>query len=228
LGGGDGDLVLALRGPCGGAVEGARGNVGGEEGNGSKGEIAGGFDGRAEMLAIEALDGGAGGDGEGGIPFEEGGDAIGEQSEGSGDASNGIVDGGRAVERDNDVVDVVDDLGGVAAEEESGAEEGGADILRAEETAEAEKVGMHEGFAAGENDPLDAEAGDVGGVAFKVGGGDFLSGIGFPDVAHDAAAVAAAVRVEDQYGEGIENGIHILTGLPARLKWGPRTAAVAA
>src|SRR5277367_1791930 len=65
-------------------------------------------------------------------------------------------------------------------------------------------------------------------MPLQLSGADFLRGIGFPDVAHHAAAVAAVMRVQNQHGQRFENRIHVRTTLPASWKPGPRTASVRA
>jgi len=54
---------------------------------------------------------------------------------------------------------------------------------------------MHERLAAGEYHPLDAETLDIGEMPLEFGHADLFGPIGLPDVAHHAAAVAAAVGV---------------------------------
>jgi hypothetical protein len=149
----------------------------------------------------------------------DGVDAGGQEFEGAGHAADGVVDGGRAVERNDDIVCVGGDVCGVSCEQQATGQDGDSDAARAEHAAETEKVRVHEGFATGEDDPLNLEGRDVVEVAGEIACGKFGGVRDLPDVAHEAATIAAAVGLQDQDGKAVD---HVNTRLPARRRSGPR------
>ena len=163
------------------------------------------------MGAVHRLDGTAGGDRKIGAVRAYQADTLRDSIEGSGDAADFVVNLRRPIEGDDGVIDVLRDLGGETFEQQSGREQRDADAASVEIFAEIEKIRVHERLATREDDPLDVEIIEVGKFA-KVAGR-----VAFPDVAHNAPAVAAAGDVEDEDRE-----VHVETRFPARRISGPR------
>src|SRR5262245_38296236 len=127
------------------------------------------------------------------------------------DASNAIVNIRRPVERSDHFIHVLDDRARVFFKKETGAQYREADSQCPQPRAEAEEIGVHQRFAAGEDNPLDAERFDVGGVAVEVLDGNFLGVRRLPDVTHHTATVTAAVWVEYE-----DRQFHSINSRPAR------------
>src|SRR2546429_2576989 len=117
----------------------------------------------------------------------------------------------RAVQRHDDFIEMLHNCRGVLFEKEAGAQYRQLDSQRAQPRAQPEKIGVHERLAAREDDPAHSQRFDIGGVAVEIGHRDFARAGGLPDVAHHAAAVAAAVRIQDE-----NRDVHSSTRRPAR------------
>ncbi len=74
----------------------------------------------------------------------------------------------------------------------------------AKEVAEGGEIVVEQRFAAGENNLSDAKSFYRATVAFEILCAQLLVGFAFPDVAHDTAAVASTVGVEDEDGQARE------------------------
>ena len=127
------------------------------------------------------------------------------------ETANAVVYFRRSVERDNDFIEILHNRLGVLFEQKPGAQYRLPDAERPQARAQAEQIGMHQGLATGEDDPAHSERFDIGCVAVKIRHRDLLRAGGFPDVAHHAAAVAAAVRIEYE-----NRRFHASTRHPAR------------
>ncbi len=75
------------------------------------------------------------------------------------------------------------------------------------EVTEGREVAVQERLASGEDDLAHAEVAKRDAVAFEADSLKFGGGVALPDVAHDAAAVATAVDVEDENGERGDDGL---------------------
>lgn len=113
-------------------------------------------------------------------------------------APNGVVNLGRAVQGDDDVVEEHGDILGMFVQEKAGGEQGQMNLSFAKKVAESGEVVMHQGFATGQNDLTNSEAFKGCAVTLQILRAHLIVGFALPDVAHDTAAVAAAVNVEDQ------------------------------
>jgi len=90
-------------------------------------------------------------------------------------------------------------------EQQAGGKKRDMDVEAAEELADCLHVAVEKRLAAGENDVTNAEV--LHGLAMTFEGfrGELFAVGALPDVAHDAAAVAERVRVEDQDGQLCED-----------------------
>ena len=114
------------------------------------------------------------------------------------------MDPGGTIERNDHVIDRGSNLGRVAGEQQTRAENGSANAAPAEQARQLKQIGVHQRLSAREDHPLDAQPADVGQVALQFGRGDFPRFGGLPDVAHDAPAVAPAVWLENQDGQAFQ------------------------
>ena len=104
----------------------------------------------------------------------------------------------RAIQRHDHFIRAFDNARGIAFQQQAGAQDGGAYAAIAQQRRKAEQVRVHQRLSAREHHPFDAEAFDIRQVPFQFGGADLLRLGELPDVAHDAAAVAAIVRLQHQ------------------------------
>jgi hypothetical protein len=102
-----------------------------------------------------------------GNPFRDG-------FEGSRNAANRIVDGGRPVDRDNDLVDTSGDLRGFSVKKKASGEKRDSYVEIAEENAKRREIAMEKRFASRKNNLADTEADERFAMAFKVCDRQFL------------------------------------------------------
>src|ERR1051326_7752339 len=107
----------------------------------------------------------------------------------------------RTIEGHNHVVYVLCDRSSVLLQQQARAQYGCACAQLTDAPGEPEKIAVHERLAPGEDDPLDPEHLQFRRVAIQLFRADLLHGVRFPDVAHDAAAIATAVRTQNQNGQ---------------------------
>jgi hypothetical protein len=113
-------------------------------------------------------------------------------------AANAIVYVPAAIERDDHFVAIEDDFPYVTCEEETRAQERYSRRQLFKQSAKAPQIWMHQGLAAGQENLLNPQALEIFEERSELLHRNRLAvAIGFPDVAHDAAAVAAAVRHQD-------------------------------
>lgn len=179
-------------------VECRRVGVGGEEGNRVTAQRSSGGHGSSEMRTIQALYRGSRGYRKFRTQVPHATDSSRESLECAGHAANTVVNFGRAVQRDDDLVHVADDVACKAIQEKSRGQQGQADSALFQWGAKLEQIGMHQRFPAGEDNPFDAEAVDGLQLAREVAGIEMTGNGSLPDVAHNAAAIAAAEDIEDQ------------------------------
>jgi hypothetical protein len=150
------------------------------------------------MTAIHFLYGCTRSDGEVGTDFVQGADAFLQHAERAGDAPDLIVNLGWSVERNDYVIDIFADGTCVTGQKQTSGENTNPYSALSQNSAKAKEIGMHQRFTAGEYGPFDPQLFDTSHVAVQVFRGHFPSVSGFPDIAHHAAAVAAAVGTENQ------------------------------
>ncbi len=105
------------------------------------------------------------------------------------------------VETDDDVIANLGERGGVADEEEAGRKDGDPNTRVVKQCAEIPEMAVEQRLAAREHNPPDAELLPLPEPALHLGSRDLLASLVAPDVAHQAAAVAAAVGIEDEDGK---------------------------
>src|SRR5258708_7058478 len=86
---------------------------------------------------------------------------------------------------------------------------------------------MHQRLTAREDYPLDTQSLDVREVPLQFRGGDFLDVGELPDIAHHAAAVAGAGRLEHKNRKTLQPLVHSSIRFPASRKLRPRCLAAA-
>ena len=185
-------------------VERGRSEIDGQKGDGVELQTEGGSRGFAKMGMIGFLDRGTCGDRKAGTNSADCFDAGRDKVERTFDAADGVVDCRRAVERNDDVVERGSHFLRVLRKKQSRGQKRGANALRAEERAELRKLRVHEGLAAGEHDPANAKTTDGRKLTLEFNGGEGSCVASLPDVAHDAAAVAGAVCINHEDGQGAE------------------------
>ena len=116
-------------------------------------------------------------------------------------AANTVVNLCRPVEGDNDVVHQLGHGVGMLGENQAGGEKRGSNAQVAQLAGQSRQVRGHQGLAAGEDHPAHAQLTQASKVRLQVGGGDLTNLANPPDVAHHAAAVAAAMGKEHQDGQ---------------------------
>jgi hypothetical protein len=130
----------------------------------------------------------------------DGDDTLVDEIVGSAHASNGIVDLGRAVEGDDDVVEEGGDFFCTLMQEKTGSEQREMNLPIPKKVTESGEIVMHQGFPTGKNDLANTEDFEGCAVALQILRAHLVVGFALPYVAHNTAAIAAAVNVEDQDG----------------------------
>jgi hypothetical protein len=150
------------------------------------------------MTVVCLLDGRATGDREGGVVVTDGDNAFVYEIVGSAHAADGVVNLRRAIEGDDDVVEEGGDLFCTFVQEKTCGQEGEMNLSLAKEVAESGEIVVQQWFAACKNDLSNAKVFDRCTVMFEILGAHLVVGVALPDVAHDTAAVAATVGVQDE------------------------------
>jgi hypothetical protein len=145
------DFALPLARPYERAVEGFRGKVSGQEGDGVETERACGIDCLAKMTVVGFLDGCAASDWKGGVVVTDGDDAFVDEIVGSTYAADGVVNLRRAIEGDDDVVEENCDFFRALVQEKTCGQEGEMNLPVVKKVAESGEIVVKQGFAAGEN-----------------------------------------------------------------------------
>ena len=133
----------------------------------------------------------------GGEVLTDGEDTFAEEIVGSVHSANGVVNLWRAIERDDDVVEESSYFFCTFVEQETCSQECEANLPVTKKVAERGEVVMQQWFAACENNMLNAKSLQRIVMTFQILRAYLLAGFALPDVAHDAAAVASAVSVQD-------------------------------
>ena len=191
-------FTLFFAGPYERAVECLGGKVGGKKGDRVEAECSCGVDCFTQMAVVGFLDSGPAGDRHGGVVMTDGGDAFVDEIVGSADAADGIVNLLGAVERDDDVIEESGDFFCSFLQEKACGEKGEVNLPFTKEIAQSGEIVVQQRFAAGENDVANAEIFERCAMTFQVLHSNLVVGFTLPDIAHDAAAVAAAVGVQDE------------------------------
>jgi hypothetical protein len=134
----------------------------------------------------------------------DGGDPFVDKIVGSAYAADGVVNLRRAIEGNDDVVEEDSDLFCTFVEEKTCRQEGEVNLPVAKEVAKSGKIVVKQRFAACENDPSDAQIFERCTVTLQILRAHLVAGFALPDVAHDTAAVAATVGVQDENGQSRE------------------------
>lgn len=205
---GKGDLLLVAEWPPLGTMERGGVQVRGEKGNGVEPQIEGGCDRLAQMRVIGLLNGATGSDRKVGTDCAHGPDTRREFGEGAIYAADEIMHRRRAIERNDQIIHICCEWASMALEQQAGGEDRHAESSRAQYGAETGDIGVHQGLAAGDHDPLEAITFERLKVTFQCVAADQFGFSAFPDIAHSAAAVAAAERVQDQDGQAMDDGHH--------------------
>jgi hypothetical protein len=174
------------------------GKVGCEEGDGIETECSCGIDCLAQMTVIGFLDGRATGDRHGRVVVADRADTHVDEIVGSAHASNGVVNLRRAIERDDDVVEEEGDLFCSLVQQKTCGEEREMNLPVAKKIAESGEIIVKQRFAACKNDLSNTKVFERYAVMFQILRTHLVSGFALPDVAHDTAAVASTVGVQDE------------------------------
>jgi hypothetical protein len=150
------------------------------------------------MTMVGLLDRCPTGDRERSVSMANRGDSFMDEVVGAIDAADGIMNLRWAVERDDDVVEESSNLVGAFAEEKTCGEEGEMNVLLAKEVAQGCEIVVQQWLATSEDDLANAKVGERRPMALQVLCMELVGGFAFPDVAHDATAVAATVNIENE------------------------------
>jgi hypothetical protein len=197
-------FALLLARPYERTVKRFRGKVGCEEGDGIEAECSCGIDCLAQMTVVGFLDGRATGDRHGRVVVADGADTFVDEIVGSAHASNGVVNLRRAIERDDDVVEEGGDLLCSLVQEKTCGEEREMNLPVAQKIAESGEIIVKQRFAACKHDLSNAKIFERCAVMFQILRTHLVVGFALPNVAHDTAAVASTVGVQDEDGQGRE------------------------
>src|SRR5438552_14071054 len=113
--------------------------------------------------------------------------------------ANAIVNLRRTVQRNDHIVYVFRDFVRKALEQQPGGENRHANAAAAQKIGEREQVRMHQGLATCEHHPTDLQTLDGFDLRFELSQGELAMLGRLPDVAHHAAAVAAAMRLDEKH-----------------------------
>ena len=131
--------------------------------------------------------------------------ALGDAIEPAFDAPDGVMRIAIAIERDHDRVDGGRDVGGMRLDQQPGRDQRDADAKRLELPAQRPEIAMQQRLAAGQHHALHAQRADRVDVPLEIVGRDLaLVGVGLPDVAHHASAVAGAVHAQREDRQALE------------------------
>src|SRR5580698_8144411 len=128
-----------------------------------------------------------------------------DEGEGAVDAADSIVNLRRAVEGDDDVVETCGYVCCTLLQQQAGGQQGETDIFVAQPSAEQRQLWVQERFTAGKHQPADSQFFDGSDVWLQVVHAEGFAFASFPDVTHDAAAIAGGVRVDHQDGKGFDH-----------------------
>ena len=201
-------------------------NIHGKKRYRAQSDFTGGPNRIEQRFAIGLLNGAAATDPVFGLQLQEPPDTGSEGLKCARNPPNQVVDFRGTIQRDDYIVHVLDDFLRIPGKQKAGTEDRHASAEVPGGFAEFEDAGMHERLAARKNDPLNVQVRDAAQLTFQ-----FLTGQGvyigaLPDVAHDAAAVAPAIGIDNQDRQSLYDWNHRETHFPARRNAGPNTAAV--
>lgn len=164
-----------------------------------------GIDRAAQMSVVELLHRGAAGDAQSRCEVPNGGNSPGNRLKGPWNPANLIMDFWRTINRDDDLVDTSGNLRGLCVKKKAGGEECNSYVQIAEELAEGLKITVKKRFASSKDDLPDSEADHRVTMAFEVCDGQFPEIRTLPDIAHNAAAVALGVNVQNEDRQMIDS-----------------------
>jgi hypothetical protein len=156
------------------------------------------------MTVVGSLDGCATGDWEGRVVVTDSGDAFVYEIVGSGNASNGVVNLRRPIKGDDDIVEEGRHLFCTFVKQKARCEKREVNLPVAKKIAQREEIVVQQRFAAGKNDLTNAKVFERRAVPFQILGAHLVTGFALPYVAHDTAAVASSVGVQDENGQSRE------------------------
>ena len=134
----------------------------------------------------------------------DGDDAFVDEIIGSANAADGIVNLRGAIEGDDDVVEESGDIFCTFVQQEACSQKGEVNLPFGKEIAQGGEIVVHQRFASSEDDVANAEIFERCTVPLQILNAYLVVGFTLPDVAHDAAAVATAVSVQDEDRESRE------------------------
>jgi hypothetical protein len=150
------------------------------------------------MTMIGLLYRGATGDGHGRFVVTKGDNAFVDEIVGTTHATDGVVNLRRAIDGDDDVIEEGSDFLCAFVQEETCGQESELNLPIAKEVAKSRKIVVQQRFAAREDNLSDAKSLYRVMVTFQIPRSHLFVGFALPDVAHDTAAVASTVSVEDE------------------------------
>ncbi|EGX99598.1 hypothetical protein AZA_83605 [Nitrospirillum viridazoti Y2] len=182
-------------------VERGGGEIGAQEGNAVEADGLGSVDDGRQLTKVAALDDAARRHRVARPLAPQRIHAGGQRPIGILDATDAVVRGLRPIQGDDDLVTPIHDVGGVAFQQQAAAEQGDLQRQGLQRRAQAPQVGMHQRLPPRQHHPAHAQGAEI--VHQPVHRRLFQAGavaVGLPDVAHDAAAVASAVRHQGDHG----------------------------
>jgi hypothetical protein len=111
---------------------------------------------------------------------------------------NLIVNLGRAIHRDDDVIHRLCYRRALRFQEQTGGEQGEPHAESSKQAAERGKISVHLRFAPGKHNPPDLQSSQGLDVSLKVLDGNLPDLTDPPDVTHHAAAIATIVREQNE------------------------------
>ena len=195
------DFALFFARPYERAVEGRRGEVGCEKGDGVETKCPCCLDGLAQMTMVSFLDGRAASDGHARVVVTNSGDPLVDEIVASVHTADGIVNFRGAIKGDDDVVEEGGDLFCPFVQEKPCGQEREVNLSFAEKIAQSGKIVVQQRFAACKNDLTNTKVFERSAMTLQILGAHLLTGFALPNVAHDTAAVTAIVGVQDENGK---------------------------
>jgi hypothetical protein len=116
-------------------------------------------------------------------------------------AADAVVNFRRTIEGDDDVVEKGGDLLCQFVQEKPCGQEREVNLSFAEKIAQSGKIVVQQRLAACKNDLTNAKVFERSAMTLQILGAHLLTGFAFPDIAHETAAVAATVGIQDENGK---------------------------
>jgi hypothetical protein len=124
-------------------------------------------------------------------------DALDDDIEGSWDAPDSIMNFPGTVDRDDHIIEEPGDIVCALEQQKACRQKSETDILLAKELAECAEVAVQQRLTARQHHLADAEVAQRRSMTLQIGDSDLFMLFPFPNVTHDATAVAMAMNIQD-------------------------------